>query len=491
MAGVRARMLRTETVRTGIVRTLMARTAMRGVALAPLQRPRKWLAGAVLVVALAAPATAGAWSWPADGAVLRPFNMGSDPYAGGQHRGIDIGGDTGSTVRAAAAGKVSFVGTVPGSGLVVSVATADGYSVTLTHLGSASVTKGAPVEEGAPVGTIAAGSRGTAAVMPRSTRPYVHLGIRVTAAPNGYLDPLRFLPPRPGAPVARSPSLPRRHLRRNRCRRSPLHRLPRPLPLPHRHRHPLQPQLPAPPRSRRPPFGGPGAPSAPLSAPAPVADATPATAEPAATGAPAATARPAPAAPAAAGGPATGAVASRPASPGSGPSPAIARLAREVRAGRPVRPLRAPQANGLHAKRAPREWAAPEWAEHRAGSSTAAAASRARAAAHVAHGSLAPMGAPPSSSRTAGPGRAGRPTGGALVRGHRAGRVRRSSRPRTASGASGSGTPGRHPGRVGVASRGAAPAHRARGVSGRRDARRPGGGGRGDPVDPAPYNRPG
>jgi hypothetical protein len=56
----------------------------------------RWVLGVfVLVVALAAPATAGAWTWPTDGPVLRPFSLGSDPYAGGQHRGIDIGGDVG------------------------------------------------------------------------------------------------------------------------------------------------------------------------------------------------------------------------------------------------------------------------------------------------------------------------------------------------------------------------------------------------------------
>src|SRR5437762_1912248 len=96
------------------------------------------------------PAAAKAWTWPTDGAVLRPFSLGSDPYAGGQHRGIDIAGDLGSRVRAAAAGRISFVGKVPGSGLVVSIETADGYAVTLTHLGSISVRKSATVTEGAP-----------------------------------------------------------------------------------------------------------------------------------------------------------------------------------------------------------------------------------------------------------------------------------------------------------------------------------------------------
>ena len=41
------------------------------------------VAGVAALLALALSAPAGAWTWPADGAVLRPFGLGSDPYAGG------------------------------------------------------------------------------------------------------------------------------------------------------------------------------------------------------------------------------------------------------------------------------------------------------------------------------------------------------------------------------------------------------------------------
>src|SRR2546422_3881216 len=122
-----------------------------------------------IAAALAAPGVARAWTWPVDGAVLRAFSLGSNPYAGGQHRGIDIGGDLGATVHAAAGGKVTFVGKVPSSGLVVSIATADGYTVTLTHLGAAAVTKGSSIEEGAPVGSVGQTSE------PQGDSPYVHL----------------------------------------------------------------------------------------------------------------------------------------------------------------------------------------------------------------------------------------------------------------------------------------------------------------------------
>ena len=61
--------------------------------------------------------SAGAWTWPVDGPVLRPFTFdAAHPYAGGQHRGVDIGAATGTPVVAPAAGEVTFAGTVPTSG---------------------------------------------------------------------------------------------------------------------------------------------------------------------------------------------------------------------------------------------------------------------------------------------------------------------------------------------------------------------------------------
>lgn len=148
------------------------------------------LALPVLVFLVWVPA-AHAWSWPVQGPVLQPFAYDeSHPYASGQHRGIDIGADApGETVRAPADGTVSFAGTVPTSGESVTIETADGYSVTLTHLGSISVVQGVAVAEGDEVGTI--GPSGTA----EADEPYVHLGVRVTADPDGYLDPLSLLPP--------------------------------------------------------------------------------------------------------------------------------------------------------------------------------------------------------------------------------------------------------------------------------------------------------
>lgn len=160
------------------------------------------IAAALFTIALSAAPLAGAWSWPSSGPVLQPFRFDpAHPYAAGQHRGVDVGGDAGSAIRAPASGSVTFAGVVPSSGSTLTIATADGYAVTLTHLGSLALAKGASVSEGEVVGVI--GPSGDAEV----DRPYVHLGVRLAAVEQGYVDPLSLLPPRPaagGAPPAPS-----------------------------------------------------------------------------------------------------------------------------------------------------------------------------------------------------------------------------------------------------------------------------------------------
>jgi hypothetical protein len=151
----------------------------------------------VFFIFLAWTPAAYAWSWPVQGPVLQPFTYDeAHPYAAGQHRGVDIGAESaGETVVAPAAGTVSFAGTVPTNGRSVTIETADGYSITLTHLGSIGVAKGATVAEEGAIGTV--GPSGT----PEFDEPYVHLGIRVTADPNGYVDPLGILPPVSGSGI--------------------------------------------------------------------------------------------------------------------------------------------------------------------------------------------------------------------------------------------------------------------------------------------------
>ena len=144
---------------------------------------------AAVVAALFLAPTAGAWTWPVNGQVVQPFVFDpAHPYAAGQHRGIDIAAGAGSPVAAPAAGTVTFSGVVPTSGTSLTITTADGYAVTLTHLGSISAQTGAAVAEGDVVGTI--GPSGE----PELAQPYVHLGVRLAAQAQGYVDPLTLLP---------------------------------------------------------------------------------------------------------------------------------------------------------------------------------------------------------------------------------------------------------------------------------------------------------
>ena len=152
-----------------------------------------------LAIALAIVAPAGAWTWPADGPVIQPYSFDPDqPKAPGYHRGLDVAGQLGAVVRAPAAGLVSFTGVVPGNGKCVTIETADGWSVTLTHLGSIAVTKGASVVEGDGVGTIGPSDE------PGVSDAHVHVGIRRTSDEYGYVDPAGMLPARDAAPGSTS-----------------------------------------------------------------------------------------------------------------------------------------------------------------------------------------------------------------------------------------------------------------------------------------------
>ena len=152
------------------------------------------LATALALVVLAVPPEGFAWTWPVPGEVIRGFDYGGGAYTSSGHRGIDVAGPSGSEVRAPAAGRVTFAGSLPTNGRTVSIRTEDGWAVTLTHLGSVTVSVGDGVAEGETVGTIAAAEP--------SAVPYVQLGTRRADDPRGYVDPLTLLPPRQAAPSA-------------------------------------------------------------------------------------------------------------------------------------------------------------------------------------------------------------------------------------------------------------------------------------------------
>jgi hypothetical protein len=147
--------------------------------------------------AAAADGAGGAWPWPLLGKVITPYRNGSDRYAAGQHRGLDIAAPAGTRVRAIVDGRVSFSGTLPDGGRTVTVRSADGeYLVSNLHLSSRAVMRGARVIAGDTLGAVGTSGKRSAA------EPHLHLSVR-RASDHAYLDPMTLLgPPR----VVKSPA---------------------------------------------------------------------------------------------------------------------------------------------------------------------------------------------------------------------------------------------------------------------------------------------
>jgi hypothetical protein len=145
---------------------------------------------------LSGTALAGGWTWPIRGPVITAYRNGDDPYASGQHRGVDIAAPVGSRVVAATSGTVTFAGVVGSAGLVVSERTADGrFDLSHLHLSSLSVRRGESVPEGAEVGTVGTSGQRSAEA------PHLHFGVRDAGERSAYRDPLDFLgPPAGGRP---------------------------------------------------------------------------------------------------------------------------------------------------------------------------------------------------------------------------------------------------------------------------------------------------
>ncbi len=155
---------------------------------------------AALTIAVSAavpPASAAAsgWTWPVRGEVLTDYRNGGDPYAGGQHRGIDIAAAVGEPVTAAAGGTVRFAGVAGSSGLTVSLRTSDGLlDTSYLHLASVEVREGERVASGERIGAVGtSGERSSAA-------PHLHFGVREAGSRHSYRDPRELLPapPAPG-----------------------------------------------------------------------------------------------------------------------------------------------------------------------------------------------------------------------------------------------------------------------------------------------------
>ncbi|MGI8438997.1 MAG: peptidoglycan DD-metalloendopeptidase family protein [Thermoleophilaceae bacterium] len=157
----------------------------------------------LLVLSPVSALAAGDWRWPVSGEVLTHYRNGEDPYAAGQHRGIDIGAAEGTEVVSATPGLVRFAGVAGASGQTVSVRTADGrYDVSYLHLSRIAVREGERVEAGAPLGAVGVSGARSA------TAPHLHFGVRDAGTEHAYRDPLELLGPVPAAPVLAPLSLP-------------------------------------------------------------------------------------------------------------------------------------------------------------------------------------------------------------------------------------------------------------------------------------------
>ena len=113
------------------------------------------------------------------------FGNRTDPFTRGKafHAGIDFPAPTGTIVRSAGYGKVTFVGQKSGYGNVVEITHGTGLVSRYGHLSSFIAKQGQTVETGTPIARV--GSTG------RSTGPHLHFEVRrkdVAVDPGKYLD---------------------------------------------------------------------------------------------------------------------------------------------------------------------------------------------------------------------------------------------------------------------------------------------------------------
>ena len=122
--------------------------------------------------------------WPVDGRLMGPFGQRSDPFSGEGtlHTGVDISAPTGTPVKAAADGVVSYAQYYGGYGRLVIVTHNSGVETYYAHLSKFDVIAGQEIRQGELIGRV--GSTG------RVTAPHLHYEVRVGGAP---VNPYRYL----------------------------------------------------------------------------------------------------------------------------------------------------------------------------------------------------------------------------------------------------------------------------------------------------------
>lgn len=113
----------------------------------------------------------GVFAMPIKGVVTSPFGYRKRPTGGARryHRGVDIAAAYGTSIRAAAAGKVTKVSRSWAKGLNIEIQHAGGYTTEYFHLHKALVSEGESVAQGEVIG-----QEGTSG---NSTGPHLHFEI--------------------------------------------------------------------------------------------------------------------------------------------------------------------------------------------------------------------------------------------------------------------------------------------------------------------------
>lgn len=136
-------------------------------------RSSRWRAGAPGV---------GELVWPTDGVKTGDYGWRTHPIFGTRrfHAGIDISGDIGQPIVAAAEGLVVHAGWRGGYGLAVVLDHGGGLATLYAHQSWVAVSEGQVVEEGQNIGEM--GSTGW------STGPHLHFEVRVNGEPRDPMD---------------------------------------------------------------------------------------------------------------------------------------------------------------------------------------------------------------------------------------------------------------------------------------------------------------
>lgn len=157
-----------------------AMTSPAGVPAAPVAAPAQATppqSAPATVDAAAAQDGAGiSWTWPAEGRVLATFQ--------GRSKGLDIGGQAGQKIVAAADGQVSYVGALRGFGKLVIVKHSETIQSVYAHNRTILVKEKQQVTKGQPIAEM--GNSDSDAVK-------LHFEVRRQGKP---VDPARFLPAR-------------------------------------------------------------------------------------------------------------------------------------------------------------------------------------------------------------------------------------------------------------------------------------------------------